>query len=95
MSASQKKRKDKSRFGRVQSSSAREKIREARKLMPKAVGCSSSFKNVYRTKFGKYRVVVKTNGKSKHYGTFSTELEAGRVAIGHLKCHSRYIFLPF
>jgi hypothetical protein len=82
MSISQKQRKDKARFGRVQSKSAREKIGEARKLMPKLEGCSSRLKNVYRTVFGRYRVVIKRNGKSKHFGTFSTEEEAGVVARG-------------
>jgi hypothetical protein len=79
---SQKARTDLTRFGRFQSQEKRDKIRAARKAMPKVSGCSSRFKNVHKTRFGKYRVVVKTNGKSKHFGTFKTEEEAAIVARG-------------
>ena len=87
MSSSQKNRTDRARFGRILSAESRDKIRNAHRSKPKPFGCSSNFKNVHKTPSGKYRVILKVNGKSKHLGTFNTEEEAVSY-VQNIDCHN-------
>jgi hypothetical protein len=67
-------------LGKTHSEETKRKMRETANSKPKAKGCTSIFKGVTLSPYGKWLASVSIARKNYHLGSFSTEEEAARVA---------------